>query len=141
MFIVYQRYFKVNVSDIKSGIICSTEGNNAFDDYIDNFEVSCWVVDISAVADMVATNGDASSVGVSILGVDFTDNLDVYNLFSFLCRDVLISDDMESISNLHLLVLTVWICVDPLVEAPQIIEVGLVPGVLVPRVAAQLAVF
>ena len=141
MFIVYQRYFKVNVSDIKSGIICSTEGNNAFDDYIDNFEVSCWVVDISAVADMVATNGDASSVGVSILGVDFTDNLGVYNLFSFLCRDVLISDDMESISNLHLLVLTVWICVDPLVEAPQIIEVGLVPGVLVPRVAAQLAVF
>ena len=141
MFIVYQRYFKVNVSDIKSGIICSTEGNNAFDDYIDNFEVSCWVVDISAVADMVATNGDASSVGVSILGVDFTDNLGVYNLFSFLCRDVLISDDMESISNLHLLVLTVWICVYPLVEAPQIIEVGLVPGVLVPRVAAQLAVF
>ena len=85
---------------------------------------------------MVSTDGDAGAFRVGLLGADFTDNLDVCDFFVSVYRDVLILDYMEGLSAINALVLSVQAGANPLAEVNQLVGVGLVPFVLVPRVVA-----
>ena len=122
-------------------MLCSAVGYNSVDESLEIFKGSHWGADISVVSDAVATDVDASALGVVLLGEDFIDYLGVCDFFVSLCRGVLVLGDMEGISELHTLVLPIWDGADPLAEATQISGVGLVPGALVLRVVVQLVVF
>ena len=52
------------------------------EDKLDKFKRGCWSSNVTREADSVAANGDASSVGIFLLRVDFADNLGVGDLFA-----------------------------------------------------------
>ncbi len=88
--------------------------------------------DIAGVANVVAGNGDTSSIGVSLLGANFADNIAVADFFETIWWHVSKVDDMEGIGAVN------WICcgifaAETLAKTSKFFGIGGAPELLICR--------
>ena len=52
---------------------------------------------------MISTNSDTCAIGIVLLETDFTDNGGVCDILATIGRDISVTDDMESVSDVDFL--------------------------------------
>ena len=78
---------------------------NTVNNEIDKIEGTCGRAYISGITDAAASDGDVCRIGILLLRSDFTHNHVVGNLFSYVSRDILKSNDAEHVCALHALII------------------------------------
>ena len=77
-----ERSAEIEVTDVEGDEFGASTREDAVDHELDKFEWGGFGADVAWVADVVASNGDASAVGMGFFGTDFTNNLGVSDFFA-----------------------------------------------------------
>ena len=87
-------------SDVKADKQGITTRENTVEDKFGNLKGASWRASVSRIANVLATYGDASAIGVVLVWLDFTHNFGVGDLFTAVTGDVVVFDDGEGVGDL-----------------------------------------
>ena len=90
---------------------------------------------------MIAANGDARAVGISLLWADLANHFGVSDLFSAVGGDIFEEDEEEGVDSFDTLASAVGRGADALAEPAKFVRVGHVPDLVEVWVLTDLTVF
>ena len=72
---------------------------DTIDQQLNKFKGTGWGGSIPVIVDVSAVDGNAGTVGIILVGADFTTDARVTNVCSFVFWDVLVADDAECVGS------------------------------------------
>jgi len=132
---------EVEVSDVEGAKFGARPGEDTVDHGFDEFERGCPGANIARVANVVATDGDASAISVGFFGTDLADHFGVSNFLAAVQRYVFAVNDVEGVCALDAFGGAIGCGANALAEAAQFVGIGFAPYLSERRVFAELVVF
>ena len=136
-----QRGAEIEVGDVEGAEACTFAGENTVDHEFDQFKWCRFGADIAWVADAVAANGDAGSVGIGFFGAHFADHLGVGDFFAAVDGYVFVVYDVEGVCAFDSLAISTRVVSNALAETTKFVSIRLVPDGAELGVFAELAIF
>ena len=138
VFKVVERAIEIEVSDIKAGIVTR---ENTVKTKFGELKGDDWRVNVTRIANVIATDGDASAIGVVLVWLYFAHDFGVGDLFAAVTGDVVVVDDEEGVSTFGVWARGGGIFYNALTETDNFVGVGLVPNTLVFGIFSELIIF
>ena len=129
------------VADVKADKQGITTRENTVEDKFGNLKGASWRASVSRIANVLATYGDASAIGVVLVWLDFTHDFGVGDLLGEVTGDFIVCNDKEGVGTLDTWAQAGGIFANALTDMAELVGVGLVPNTLVFGMFLELAIF